>query len=69
MTDTGAYAKFIMEETQVVEDIVGIYTRSMFSVPETHTSTELFPTSRRCLKATSHQPEIPGYAQPWSPAH
>lgn len=53
MTGTGAYAEFIMEETQVVEDTVGIHTRIMFSVPETHTSTELFPTSRRCLKATT----------------
>lgn len=36
MTGTGAYAEFIMEETQVVEDTVGMYTRIMFSVPETH---------------------------------
>lgn len=64
MTGTGAYAEFIMEETQVVEDTVGIYTRIMFSVPETHTSTELFLASRRSPKATSPQPEAPGYAQP-----
>lgn len=54
MTGTGSYAEFIMEETQVVEDTAGIY-----SVPETHTSTALLPTSRRSLKATSPQPEAP----------